>query len=147
MRAGYKEPTERVHKEILRQLYAFDINPFPLHLTALNLSSRYIRVPSTEVNTIHTDFFRVETEQKVVTPYTVKTLAGEIKREIPIPKFDAVIANPPYTRWVEIPRKTKEAIIDAIGDLLKKYGLSGGIGKETGIYVHFYNACLQVSKK
>jgi len=139
---GYKEPTERVHKEILRQLYAFDINPFPLHLTALNLSSRYIRAPSTEVNTIHIDFFRVETEQKVVTPYTVKTLAGEIKREIPIPKLDAVIANPPYTRWVEIPRKTKDAIIDAIGDQLKKYGLSGGIGNETGIYVHFImHAC------
>ncbi|MBS7612455.1 N-6 DNA methylase [Candidatus Bathyarchaeota archaeon] len=134
---GYREPTERAHKEILRQLYAFDINPFPLHLTALNLSSRYIRAPSTEVNTIHTDFFKVEAEQKVVTPYVVKTLAGEAKREIPIPKFDAVIANPPYTRWVEIPRKTKDAIIDAIGDMLKKYGLSGGIGNETGIYVHF----------
>ncbi len=144
---GYREPTERVHKEILRQLYAFDINPFPLHLTALNLSSRYIRAPSTEVNTIHTDFFRVEAEQKVVTPYVVKTLAGEVKREIPIPKFDAVIANPPYTRWVEISRKTKDAIIDAIGEWLKKYGLSGGIANETGIYVHFIMHAYKFLKK
>ncbi|MEM4713146.1 MAG: N-6 DNA methylase [Candidatus Bathyarchaeia archaeon] len=144
---GYREPTERVHKEILRQLYAFDINPFPLHLTALNLSSRYIRAPSTEVNTIHTDFFRVEAEQKVVTPYVVKTLAGEVKREIPIPKFDAVIANPPYTRWVEIPRKTKDAIIDAIGEWLKRYGLSGGIANETGIYVHFIMHAYKFLKK
>lgn len=89
------------------------------------------------MNTIHTDFFIVEAEQKVVTPYVVKTLAGEVKREILIPKFDAVVANPPYTRWVEIPRKTKDAIIDAIGGVLKKYGLSGGIANETGIYVHF----------
>lgn len=144
---GYREPTERVHKEILRQLYAFDINPFPLHLTALNLSSRYITAPSTEVNTIHTDFFRVEAEQKVVTPYVVKTLAGEVKREIPIPKFEAVIANPPYTRWVEIPRKTKDAIIDAVGEWLKRYGLSGGIANETGIYVHFIMHACKFLKK
>jgi len=103
----YKAPTERVHKEILSQLYAFDINPFPLHLTALNLASRYIRAPSTEVNTIHSDFFRISSVQKFATPYVVKTPAGEVKREIPIPKFDAIIANPPYTRWTEIPEKTR----------------------------------------
>ncbi|MHA1722950.1 MAG: N-6 DNA methylase, partial [Candidatus Baldrarchaeia archaeon] len=134
---GYKEPTERAHKEILRQLYAFDINPFPLHLTALNLASRYIRAPSTEVNTIHSDFFRMSPVQKFATPYIVKTPAGEIKREIPIPKFDAIIANPPYTRWVEISNKTREAILSVIDNELKKYRLTGGISNEIGIYVHF----------
>jgi type I restriction-modification system DNA methylase subunit len=136
---GYKEPTERVHKEILEQLYAFDINPFPLHLTALNLASRYIRAPSTEVNTIHTDFFKVKAEQPFAPPYVVKTLAGEIKREIVIPKFDAVIANPPYTRWTEIPEKTREAIKKAIGKLLTEYNLTAQVqrGVEPGIYIHF----------
>jgi hypothetical protein len=127
------------HKEILRQLYAFDINPFPLHLTALNLATRYIRAPSTEVNTIHTDFFRVKAEQTVVSPYVVKTLAGEVKREIAIPKFDAIIANPPYTRWTEIPDKTREAIKDSIGKLLTEYNLTAQVqrGVEPGIYIHF----------
>jgi len=136
---GYREPTERVHKEILRQLYAFDINPFPLHLTALNLATRYIRAPSTEVNTIHTDFFRVKAEQTVVSPYVVKTLAGEVKREIAIPKFNAIIANPPYTRWTEIPDKTREAIKDSIGKLLTEYNLTAQVqrGVEPGIYIHF----------
>jgi len=136
---GYKEPTERVHKEILRQLYAFDINPFPLHLTALNLASRYIRAPSTEVNTIHTDFFRVKAEQTVVSPYVVRTVSGEMRREITIPKFDAIIANPPYTRWTEIPEKTREAIKDSIGELLSKYSLTAQVqrGIEPGIYTHF----------
>ncbi|MGB9693268.1 MAG: Eco57I restriction-modification methylase domain-containing protein, partial [Fervidobacterium sp.] len=60
---------------------------------------------------------------------------------------DAVIANPPYTRWVEIPRKTKDAIIDAIGELLKRYDLSGGIGNETGIYVHFIMHACKFLKK
>jgi len=136
---SYREPTERAHKEILRQLYAFDINPFPLHLTALNLASRYIRAPSTEVNTIHSDFFKVEAEQKLVTPYVVKTPKGEIKREIPIPKFDAIVANPPYTRWTEIPDKTRDAIKDSVGEMLTEYGLTAQVqrGVEPGIYIHF----------
>jgi len=136
---GYKEPTEKVHKEILQQLYAFDINPFPLHLTALNLASRYIKAPSTEVNTILSDFFRVLPVQKFVTPYTVKTPAGEFKREILIPEFDAVIANPPYTRWTEIPERTREAISESIGELLTKYNLTAQVqrGIEPGIYIHF----------
>jgi methylase of polypeptide subunit release factors len=138
---GYREPTERAHKEILRQLYAFDINPFPLHLTALNLATRYIRAPSTEVNTIHTDFFKVEAEQKLVTPYVVKTLAGEIKREIAIPKFDVVIGNPPYTRWTEISENTKNQIIQVLGEELRRYKLRGAGGvraaQNPGIYIHF----------
>jgi len=136
---SYKAPTERAHKEILGQLYAFDINPFPRHLTALNLASRYIRAPSTEVNTIHSDFFKVEAEQKLVAPYVVKTPKGEIKREIFIPKFDGIIANPPYTRWTEIPEKTREAIKDSIGKLLTEYNLTAQVqrGVEPGIYIHF----------
>ena len=134
---GYKEPTEKVHKEILNQLYAVDINPFPLHLTALELASRYIRAPSSEMNTILSDFFKIAPVQMITTSYVVKTPAGEIKREILIPEFDAVIANPPYTRWVEIPLKTRNSIVDVIDEKLKNYGLRGGIGNETGIYVHF----------
>lgn len=134
---GYKEPTEKVHKELLDQLYAIDINPFPLHLTALELASRYISAPSSEMNTILSDFFKVVPQEKFTTPYTITTPAGQIKREILIPKFDAVIANPPYTRWVEIPVKTRNAIVEVIGEKLKDYGLTGGIGNETGIYVHF----------
>jgi len=136
---GYKEPTERAHKEILNQLYAFDINPFPLHLTALNLASRYIRAPSTEVNTVHSDFFRITPTLQFATPYVIKTPAGEIKREIPIPKFDAIIANPPYTRWTEIPEKTREAIKDSVGKLLTRYNLTAQVqkGLEPGIYLHF----------
>jgi len=134
---GYKEPTEKAHKEILNQLYAIDINPFPLHLTALELASRYIRAPSSEMNTILSDFFKVVPSEKFTTPYTVTTPAGQIKREIFIPEFDAVIANPPYTRWVEIPVKTRNSIVEVIGEKLKDYGLTGGIGNETGIYIHF----------
>jgi len=72
-------------------------------------------------------------------PYFVKTPAGEVKREISISKFDAIIANPPYTRWTEIPDKTKKAIKDSIGKLLTEYNLTVQVqrGVEPGIYIHF----------
>lgn len=136
---GYRQPTAKVHKEILSQLYAFDINPFPLHLTALNLAMRYIRAPSTEVNLVLRDFFEVEPKQKTFTPYVVKTPAGEVQREIIIPEFDAVVGNPPYTRWSEIPGKTREAIKSSIKKMLKKYRLAAQVrvGVEPGIYVYW----------
>jgi hypothetical protein len=53
--------------------------------------------------------------------------------------FDAVIGNPPYTRWVEIPEATKELIKKSVGDLMRRYNLVAaiGIGREIEIYVYW----------
>ena len=136
---GKKRPDEEVHGEILSQLYAIDINPFPLHLTALNLASRCISAPSTEMNTILGDFFGVNPGGVAPSPFIVKTPAGEIRREIKLPLFDAVVGNPPYTRWTEIPEPVKENIKKRLGALLSQYNLHADVarGKEPGIYIHF----------
>jgi len=139
--------SKALHKEILSQLYATDINPFPAHLTSMNLAMREVRYPTSEMNVIVNDFFNLRAKVGVFAPYVVKTPKGEIKRHITIPTFDAVVANPPYTRWVEIPEKTQESINKSIGNLLKKYKLSGGISKETGIYVHFIMYAYDFLKK
>jgi len=49
--------------------------------------------------------------------------AGEFRREVKIPIFDAVIGNPPYTRWVEIPERTQNAIRKNLRDAMREYGL------------------------
>ena len=126
-----------IHKEILSQLYADDINPFPAHLASMNLAMRNVRYPTSEMNIIVEDFFNLGFKMDVFAPYVVKTPNGEVRRHITLPNFDAVVANPPYTRGVEITDKTQRSINVSIGELLKTYKLSGGIGKETGIYVHF----------
>jgi len=146
-RKGLKAKPAGIHAEILSQLYADDINPFPAHLTAMNLAMRDVRYPTSEMNVIVEDFFNIGPKQKVLAPYVIKTPAGEFRREVIIPKVDAVVANPPYTRWVEIPKKTQDAITDAVGEMLKKYGITGGIGTETGIYVHFISYALEFLKK
>jgi type I restriction-modification system DNA methylase subunit len=128
-----------VHERLLSQLYALDINQFPAHLSAIGLAMRSVRVPSTKMNVIHADFFSLQPEQKVLTPYTIKTVAGKLRREFPILKMDAVIGNPPYTRWTEISNGTQELIRQRLGKLMKKYGLTPQVsrGVEPGIYTYW----------
>jgi type I restriction-modification system DNA methylase subunit len=144
-----KEPADIgvIHKEILSQLYADDINPFPAHLTSMNLAMRNVQHPTSEMNIIVEDFFNLRSRMNVFTSYVMKTPKGEVRRHVTIPTFDAVIANPPYTRGVEITDKTQKSINISIGELLKRYKLSGGIGKETGIYVHLMMHALEFLKK
>jgi|GEM_PF-6864678 len=132
-----KRSSVSIHEEIISQIYADDLNPFPAHLTSMNLAMRDVRYPTSEMNIIVEDFFNLRSRMKVFSPYVLKTTKGERKRQFTIPLFDVIVANPPYTRWVEIPDRTKNSINRSIGELLKKYMLSGGIGKETGIYIHF----------
>lgn len=128
-----------VHEKILSQLYALDINPFPAHLSAVGLAMRNVKVPSTNLNVIHTDFFSLLPEQKLLVPYTIKTPAGELRREFVISKMDAVVGNPPYTRWTEIPEETQELIRERLGKLMRKYSLTPQVsrGIEPGIYTYW----------
>jgi len=136
-----------IHKEILSQLYADDINPFPAHLTSMNLAMRNVQSPTSEMNIIVEDFFNLRSKMNVFAPFVMKTPKGEVRRSVSVPSFDAIVANPPYTRGVEITDKTQNSINISLGELLKKYKLSGGIGKETGIYVYFMMHSLEFLKK
>jgi hypothetical protein len=137
--ASISSVRKEVHERILSRLYALDINPFPAHLSAVGLAMRNVRVPSTMLNVIHADFFSISPEQEVLTPYALKTPAGDVKRKFVIPKMDAVIGNPPYTRWTEIPEETQELIRKNLGKLMKEYGLTPQVsrGVEPGIYTYW----------
>ena len=132
-------PPRGIHEKVLGQLFGVDINPFPAHLTAMALSMKDVRSPSTGLNIIEWDFFLLEPLVRIFSPYTIKTAAGEFRKEIMIPTFDAVIGNPPYTRWVEIPEPTKKAIRERLGDLIKRYNLTPQLsrGVEPGIYTYW----------
>jgi len=131
----------QLHRRILNQLYAVDLNPFPAQLTAMNLSMRDIRSPTSEINVLERDFFEVPPQTPILTPFKLRTAAGEQLRKIQVGPVDAVVANPPYTRWTEIPDRTKQAITKSVGTTNKEYGLvgKGGLrsGSNPGIYVYF----------
>jgi hypothetical protein len=139
LKTGKDKASEEVHKKILNQLFAIDIHPFPAHLTAMGLSMKNVRAPSTNLNVIVKDFFQVRPQQKIVLPYQVKTATGEIKRKITIPEVDAVVGNPPYTRWKEIPEITQKWIKTVLKKDIPSYSLMPRLaqGVEPGIYVYW----------
>jgi hypothetical protein len=128
-----------VHENILKQLYALDINAFPVHLTSMSLEMRNFRAPSTLLNVVVEDFFSLEPGQKVFSPYKVPTIVGEKEHEIFLQKFDAVVGNPPYTRWTEIPDGTQKLIRERLAKSMKKYKLTPQVsrGVEPGIYTYW----------
>ncbi len=129
----------QLHREILSQLICIDINPFPAQLTAMNLAMRDVRHPVSEMNIIVDDFFNISPHQTALAPYSMRTIKGVERREIRIDDVDVALGNPPYTRWLEIPEATREAISSTIGDVAKKAGLQARVrsGQEIGIYVYF----------
>ena len=133
-------PGKEVHKNILRQIYAVDINPFPTQLTAMNLAMKNVNAPTTDANIVTSDFFAIIPGQKILTPYPVMTPSGPKQKEIAFPEgFDVVMGNPPYTRWTEIPDDVRERIEERLSDLLTKYNLRADVmkGREPGLYVYF----------
>lgn len=136
-----KIPAKDVHVSTLKQLYSLDINPFPAQLTAMNLAMKNVRAPTTEANIMHSDFFTIVPKQEVLAPHSVMTTDGMRHRVVKLPEegFDAVVGNPPYTRWTEIPGAVQDNIKDRLGAVLSRYSLHADVarGKEPGIYVHF----------
>ena len=126
-----------IHKQILSQLYAIDIDEFACHLTAMNLALRNVLSPSREVNVIHSGFFLREPGQEVLLPYKVVTVEGLKERKLKLPIFDCVVGNPPYTRWTEIPERIRNNIKGRLRNLMKKYDLVPQVarGLEPQIYV------------
>jgi type I restriction-modification system DNA methylase subunit len=108
---------DKLHEEILNQLYGIDINPFPAQLSSINLAVRNLKVTSRNINLIVSDFFKVEPS------------CGIIPNEI-----DAVVTNPPYTDWREMEHREKTREVA----LKYKDGIILDVGKQAGIYVYFF---------
>jgi type I restriction-modification system DNA methylase subunit len=128
-----------IHRQILRQLYGVDLNEFPAHLTAMNLAMKNVRAPSPEMYVFVRDYFTIMPGQQVLTPYKVRTAEGEKPIEVVFKDFDAVVGNPPYTRWTEIPEDTQERILGFLKKTVSEYGLTPQVsrGVEPGIYVYW----------
>jgi type I restriction-modification system DNA methylase subunit len=131
--------TANVHKEILGQIFCSDINPFPSHLTAVNLAMRDVKNPTNEMNIVVDDFFNISPNQEIFAPFSTRTIRGEERRKIRIPQIDALIGNPPYTTWKEIPEKTQKAILQQLDKVIYRYNLRAHIrsGIHPGIHMYF----------
>jgi len=108
---------DKLHEEILNQLYGVDINPFPAQLSSINLAVRNLKVTSRNISLVVSDFFKV------------KPSTGIIPKEL-----EVVVANPPYTRQEEMEYKDQireEALTYSDGTTIE-------IGAQAGIFAYFF---------
>lgn len=124
------------HRELLSQIYGTDINQFAAHLSVINLTIRDLSQLTNKVNVLVNDFFNLSPTLQVLLPFSGKNIRNRSQR-INIPKFDVVVANPPYTRQEELgeysatyKQKLESALVDDWGG---KYQ----VGKRAGIHAYF----------
>jgi len=91
------------HRETIRKITAIDINKFPLHLTALNLSTRNIQEPTNELFAYYEDFFDLDPDTKRFQSNRLGVRGSgdhgdDESGDEAIGRFDATAANPPYVR-------------------------------------------------
>lgn len=127
------------HQEIVDSIVAVDVNRFPLHLTALNLSSRNIREKTSRLHTYNDSFFNLYPRSERIPD---DGDGGEA-----LGTFDAVVANPPYIRQENL-YPTKQHFRQH----LRAYGSGASNGYESGskqlskksdAYVYFVSHALQ----
>ncbi|UTF53264.1 N-6 DNA methylase [Natronosalvus rutilus] len=93
------------HEQILSQIHGVDINRFPAHLSAINLSIQDLTSHTETVNVEVSDFFNIN--PNTLRFGRVKAGAGGSEWESgdvenAIGGMDAVVGNPPYIRYQNI---------------------------------------------
>ncbi len=128
---------QKRHKELLSQIYGTDINQFPAHLSVINLTLRDSSELTNKVNVLVNDFFNLRPTSSVLLPFSGKNIRNK-SQKIAIPKFDAIVGNPPYTRQEELGEYSKtyksNVLEAAIAD---DWGKDYSLGKRAGIHAYF----------
>ncbi|MEI6766361.1 MAG: N-6 DNA methylase [Bacteroidota bacterium] len=84
------------HDILLDEIYGNDLSGYPAYLSMLNLAIRNMRRASYP-RIINKDFFAIYEKSSI----TLHNQEG-VEEKRPLPKFDAIIGNPPYTRQEDI---------------------------------------------
>jgi len=98
-----------------------------------------VRAPTTEMYVFVRDYLAINPGQRVLVPFEIRTPEGEKQVEVVFKDFDAVVGNPPYTRWTEISDETQSSILRHLKSNISKYDLTPQVsrGVEPGIYVYW----------
>jgi hypothetical protein len=84
------------HEILLNEIYGNDLSGYPAYLSMLNLAIRNMHSASYP-RIVNKDFFALTEHTKI----KLHNHNGEEENK-PLPKFDAIIGNPPYTRQEDI---------------------------------------------
>lgn len=84
------------HNELLPSLWGFDVSPFAAELSVINLFRQDLAEFDNFPRILSGDFFQRKVGDEVEFPPSRHGAQAKIK--LPIPQFDAVVANPPYLK-------------------------------------------------
>jgi type I restriction-modification system DNA methylase subunit len=125
------------HRDLIQQLYGFDISAYPVHLTTINLVTRDLVDEANYPLIARRDFFDVMREDApFIVPFKDN---GEILKQHAIGNVDAVVGNPPYVRQEKIAeyygaqykRRLQEMITD-------KEAIGAALSGRSDIHVYFF---------
>lgn len=112
LKASIGKNKSNSHKQILENnLFGYDINPFAVHLTAMNLALKKIESKTDAINVIERDSLTTNPTFSDFALYQAKTLDAKVK-EVDKSKhtgFNVVVGNPPYFNLSQEEIKNKYA--------------------------------------
>jgi len=120
------------HLELLQHIFSVEIAPYPAHLTTLNMIIQELRMEANYPRVINRDFFLLDTGATV----PVRNPEGR-EEEIRLPKLDAIVSNPPYTRQEEM-EEVAIGIKARAYEMCKREWPGISISKRASLYVYFF---------
>ena len=86
------------HGDLLSTIWGFDISPFAAELAVINLYRQNMSEYENFPRIVTGSFIDRRPGQTVLFPASRATSSTPHKIQVPIPRFDAILANPPYVR-------------------------------------------------
>ncbi|TAE12181.1 MAG: hypothetical protein EAZ95_12745 [Bacteroidetes bacterium] len=126
--------SKKIHLQLIEEIYGNDIASYPAYLAMLNLAIRHPTTPSYPRIT-KKDFFSMLENQRELFDQKKGTEVKKVKQMLP--KFDAIIGNPPYTRQEDIGSMQGTKTKKEIQNVVKNYwGFEASA--RTSIYGYFF---------
>jgi methylase of polypeptide subunit release factors len=91
------------HGELLGGVFGTDVSPFAAHLSTINLATRDLVEDANYPRVKRVDFFDV----KAGAGFLTFPKEGGGKQQILVPRFNAIVGNPPYVRQEDVPPESK----------------------------------------
>jgi hypothetical protein len=138
------------NQELLAGLFGCDINIFPAHLATLNLAARYIANEENYPRIVRKNFFTVapgKTFCEIPAVFRDRKGKREIEK-IALPVVDAVVGNPPYVRYQDIPKAGEKGVIrdqtkDHLYETVERAFPGTELSKQSDIHVYFWPVAAQ----
>jgi hypothetical protein len=130
---------ETARSDVSSQLYGLDVDPVAIRLAAASLAIQDLSLYTGTARFTVEDFFNVQPRETTTEQNAIANRQRAPSQDICLPRVDAVVTNPPYTRWSELPQTARRQIRGKLGGILRTYNLSAkrGWGGDAGLHIYF----------